>query len=49
LIDYGSDEVLSNELLNWANYHLGKAGHPKKLENFSDDLKDGEAYAVLLN
>lgn len=49
LIDYGSTSEVSNELLNWANYHLGKAGYGKKLENFGNDLKDGEAFTILMN
>ena len=33
----------------WANKHLKLAGHPKELQNFGDDLKDGEIYTVLLH
>ncbi|WOH04163.1 hypothetical protein DCAR_0623571 [Daucus carota subsp. sativus] len=36
-------------LLKWMNYHLKKAGYRKEVTNFSSDLKDGEAYAYLLN
>nr|XP_043626330.1 fimbrin-5 [Erigeron canadensis] len=36
-------------LLKWMNYHLKKAGYKKEVTNFSSDLKDGEAYAHLLN
>ncbi|KAG6596927.1 Fimbrin-1, partial [Cucurbita argyrosperma subsp. sororia] len=36
-------------LLKWMNYHLKKAGYKKTVSNFSSDLKDGEAYAYLLN
>ena len=36
-------------LKRWVNKHLKKAGHPKEIENFGDDLKDGEVYTVLLN
>jgi len=36
-------------LLRWFNYHLKKAGHPKRVKNFSGDVKDSEAYTVLLN
>jgi len=36
-------------LKRWFNYHLEKANYPKKLENFSDDLKDSEKYTILLN
>ncbi|XP_026407668.1 fimbrin-4-like [Papaver somniferum] len=36
-------------LLKWMNFHLSKAGYKKPITNFSTDLKDGEAYAYLLN
>lgn len=36
-------------LLKWMNFHLQKAGYKKVLSNFSSDVKDGEAYAYLLN
>ncbi|OIT01767.1 PREDICTED: fimbrin-5-like [Nicotiana attenuata] len=36
-------------LLKWMNFHLKKAGYTKQVNNFSSDLKDGEAYAHLLN
>lgn len=36
-------------LLKWMNFHLQRAGYKKTLTNFSSDLKDGEAYAYLLN
>ncbi|CAL5341652.1 unnamed protein product [Camellia sinensis] len=36
-------------LLKWMNFHLKKAGYKKNVTNFSSDLKDGEAYAYLLN
>ncbi|XP_059283986.1 fimbrin-1-like [Lycium ferocissimum] len=36
-------------LLKWMNFHLKKAGYQKTVANFSSDLKDGEAYAYLLN
>ncbi|XP_024959552.1 fimbrin-4-like isoform X3 [Cynara cardunculus var. scolymus] len=36
-------------LLKWMNFHLKKAGYKKPVTNFSSDLKDGEAYAHLLN
>lgn len=36
-------------LLRWFNYHLKNAGHPKRVQNFSGDVKDSEAYTVLLN
>ncbi|XP_020083168.1 fimbrin-4-like isoform X1 [Ananas comosus] len=36
-------------LLKWMNFHLKKAGYKKTVSNFSSDVKDGEAYAYLLN
>ncbi|KAG0488669.1 hypothetical protein HPP92_007480 [Vanilla planifolia] len=36
-------------LLRWMNFHLQKSGYKKQVTNFSSDLKDGEAYAYLLN
>lgn len=36
-------------LLRWFNYHLKKAGHPRKVTNFSGDIKDSECYTILLN
>ncbi|XP_031106455.1 fimbrin-5-like [Ipomoea triloba] len=36
-------------LLKWMNFHLQKTGYQKQVTNFSSDLKDGEAYARLLN
>ncbi|KAI4378254.1 hypothetical protein MLD38_015758 [Melastoma candidum] len=36
-------------LLKWMNFQLKKAGYEKQVTNFSSDLKDGEAYAHLLN
>ncbi|XP_065684250.1 fimbrin-like [Hydra vulgaris] len=36
-------------LLRWVNYHLAKSGSAKRIKNFSGDIKDSEAYAILLN
>ncbi|KAF9610517.1 hypothetical protein IFM89_022797 [Coptis chinensis] len=36
-------------LLRWMNFHLKKAGYKRTINNFSSDVKDGEAYAYLLN
>ncbi|KAF8388515.1 hypothetical protein HHK36_027190 [Tetracentron sinense] len=36
-------------LLRWMNFQLKKAGYRKIITNFSSDVKDGEAYACLLN
>ncbi|KAL2582345.1 hypothetical protein GLYMA_14G005200v4 [Glycine max] len=45
LISLAPDKLL----LKWMNFHLKKAGYEKQVTNFSSDLKDGEAYAYLLN
>lgn len=36
-------------LLRWMNFQLKKAGYKKIVTNFSSDIKDGDAYAHLLN
>ncbi|KAL9244314.1 hypothetical protein vseg_018101 [Gypsophila vaccaria] len=36
-------------LLKWMNFQLKKSGYKKEVTNFNTDLKDGEAYAHLLN
>lgn len=36
-------------LLRWFNYHLANSNYGKQVHNFSNDLKDGEAYVHLLN
>jgi plastin-1 len=36
-------------LLRWVNYHLKNAGSDKRIHNFSGDIKDSEAYTILLN
>lgn len=36
-------------LLRWFNYHLKAANWPRKVNNFSRDVQDGENYTVLLN
>ncbi|KAL6239167.1 hypothetical protein BDW75DRAFT_152360 [Aspergillus navahoensis] len=36
-------------LLRWFNYHLKNAQWPRRVTNFSTDLKDGENYTVLLS
>jgi len=35
-------------LLRWMNYHLKNAGHPRRVGNFGKDIKDSEAYTVLI-
>ncbi|GAA0147126.1 non-motor actin binding protein [Lithospermum erythrorhizon] len=45
LMGLGPEKVL----LKWMNFQLKKAGYNKEVTNFSSDLKDGEAYAHLLN
>jgi plastin-1 len=36
-------------ILRWFNYHLAKAGHPRRVNNFTTDISDGENYLVLLS
>jgi plastin-1 len=36
-------------LLRWFNYHLKAANWPRRVTNFSSDVKDAENYTVLLN
>jgi plastin-1 len=36
-------------LLRWINYHLAKQESPRRVRNFTSDLKDGEVYTLLLN
>lgn len=36
-------------LLRWFNYHLKNSGSPRRISNFDKDLKDGEAYTLLLH
>jgi plastin-1 len=36
-------------LLRWFNYQLEQAGSDRRVHNFGNDLKDGEAYSILLN
>jgi plastin-1 len=36
-------------LLRWVNYHLKNANHPRKMGNFSGDVKDSEIYTILLD
>ncbi|XP_050223937.1 fimbrin-1-like [Mercurialis annua] len=36
-------------LLKWMNFNLKKGGYEKQVTNYSSDLKDGKAYAYLLN
>lgn len=36
-------------LLRWFNYHLKASGSPKRVTNFTGDIKDSEAYTILLN
>ena len=40
---------LDDFLKRWFNDNLTKAGHPDKLDNFNDDVKDSTKYTVLLN
>ncbi|KAL1976437.1 hypothetical protein VTN31DRAFT_2719 [Thermomyces dupontii] len=36
-------------LLRWFNYHLKNAKWDRRVTNFSNDVKDGECYTILLN
>ncbi|XP_064599955.1 plastin-3-like [Liolophura sinensis] len=36
-------------LLRWVNYHLRRAGCNKEVRNFTEDIKDSEAYTYLLH
>merc|ERR1712230_309018 len=42
------DETLEQFLLRWVNYHLKAANWPRRVANFSTDVKDAENYTVLL-
>lgn len=37
------------KLLKWFNYHLKNAKHPRRVANFSQDVRDSENYTVLLH
>ena len=36
-------------LLRWINYHLEKSGFYCRIQNFSEDIKNSEAYVILLS
>lgn len=36
-------------LLRWMNYHLKKAGSPRRVNNFGKDIMDSEAYTIVIN
>jgi len=36
-------------LLRWFNFHLKAAGSPRRVHNFSGDIKDSECYTILLH
>eukprot|EP00494_Astrolonche_serrata_P006469 UN06493 len=36
-------------LLRWMNYHLKEAGSKKRVRNFGPDVKDSEAYTIVMN
>eukprot|EP00026_Physarum_polycephalum_P004909 Phypoly_transcript_04934.p1 GENE.Phypoly_transcript_04934~~Phypoly_transcript_04934.p1 ORF type:complete len:590 (+),score=77.65 Phypoly_transcript_04934:98-1867(+) len=44
LLKLPTDQVL----LRWVNYHLQQANHPRRIHNFGNDIKDSEAYSILL-
>lgn len=35
-------------LIRWFNYHLRRAGSPRTVSNFGNDIKDSECYTILL-
>jgi hypothetical protein len=39
----------SENLLRWFNFHLGRAGHGRRVGNFDRDISDAENYLVLLS
>ena len=47
--DLATKVPVDDFLKRWVNKHLKLAGHPKQIDNYDDDLKDGEVYTVLLN
>ncbi|KAK3753038.1 hypothetical protein QZH41_014994 [Actinostola sp. cb2023] len=36
-------------LIRWVNYHLEQAGSGRRINNFSGDIEDSEAYSILLH
>jgi plastin-1 len=36
-------------LMRWFNYHLKNSGSARRISNFSNDVKDGECYTLLLH
>jgi len=36
-------------LLRWVNYHLEAAGSSRRINNFSEDIMDSEAYSILIH
>eukprot|EP00002_Diphylleia_rotans_P032751 TRINITY_DN6909_c0_g1_i4.p1 TRINITY_DN6909_c0_g1~~TRINITY_DN6909_c0_g1_i4.p1 ORF type:complete len:795 (+),score=139.68 TRINITY_DN6909_c0_g1_i4:43-2427(+) len=44
-----SDENREDLLITWANYHLKRIGTHIEIHNFHADVKNGEAYAALLD
>lgn len=36
-------------LLRWMNFHLKEAGSDKRVNNFGHDVKDSEAYTIVMN
>jgi hypothetical protein len=44
-----SESTPEDVLLRWMNFHLKNAGYGKTVSNFSQDMKDGTAYAMLMH
>ncbi|XP_065901853.1 fimbrin-like [Dysidea avara] len=36
-------------LLRWFNYQLAKAGSPRRVSNFTSDIKDSECYTIVID
>jgi len=45
LLALSPEEILKR----WMNYHLAAAESQKRIKNFSGDVKDSEAYAIVMN
>lgn len=45
LLALSPEEILKR----WMNYHLQEAGSNKRIKNFSGDVKDSEAYSIVMN
>lgn len=49
-MDANSEPIPPEELLmKWINWHLQRSGSDLRINNFSNDLKNSEVYAYLMN